>query len=107
MERSIHQLIKEANDARIYIYCRTEGISQRFLEDAECQGITFGDGMIPTERHATDVYRLYEEHTISYVGYSGHLQFNISSAPKERLFRVDYEKYLHGEPDYLITEANR
>ena len=83
---------------RIYIYCCDEETGRRFLKDAHKQGIKFSDGSDPLEHHTSDIFRLYEDGTISYTGTAGHTLFHSS----EEAIRVDYRKYIEGVQEYLM-----
>ncbi len=39
-----------AYSGRIYVYLATESVCRQFLQDAENEDFTFGDGVKPTER---------------------------------------------------------
>ncbi|MCD7828116.1 MAG: hypothetical protein LUG85_06240 [Clostridiales bacterium] len=93
MERKIRDLISTTND--VYIILKSAEIAERFVNDADAQGITFGDGVSPKERSTGDIYRLYQDGTISYVGFVGHVRV----ANDHTICRVDYEKYINGVAD--------
>lgn len=40
---------------RIYVYLATKDIAEQFMQDAESEGFTFGDGVKPTEREPSDI----------------------------------------------------
>lgn len=81
---------------RIYVYLATEGISKRFLQDAENEGFTFGDGVKPTERDISDIFAINDDLTISYVGFIGHIAYQ--SADKigdQPLIRINYRDIIN------------
>ena len=82
---------------RVYIYCRDEETGKQFLQDAQKQGLAFSDGSDPTDHHPSDLFRLYDNGTISYTGTAGHMLFRSA----EEVIRIDYRKYIDGECDYL------
>ena len=89
---------------KVYVYLRDEVIARRFLQDAENEGFTFGDGEKPTARPGNNLYVVNCDWTISHVGWAGHMAFQSAKRIGEQeLIRVDYEKYLLGEEDYLIS----
>ena len=51
-----------------YIYCRSKNIAIQFLKNAEEEGFTFGDGVLPTEREVDDVFAINTDFTINYCG---------------------------------------
>ena len=83
-----------------YIYCRSKNIAKRFLQDAESEGFTFGDGTAPTQKDADDIFALYEDFTISYTGWAGHMLFR--NPGSGNVVRIDYGKYLSGADEYIM-----
>lgn len=87
---------------RVYIYLANKEIGQLFLQEAECEGFTFGDGAKPTEREYDDIFAINNDMTINYVGFIGHIAFSgAKRTGGERLLRVDYEKYSENARDYM------
>ena len=82
-----------------YIYCRGKNIAKRFLANAEAEGFTFGDGMMPTAKECIDLYALNDNLTISYTGWAGHILFKQG---KGNVVKIDYGKYIAGAADYLM-----
>lgn len=77
---------------RVYVYFPTEDLAKQFMQQAEAEGFTFGDGIRPTERAATAVMAVNPNHTINYVGANGHMAFGagmrtVGSSP---LLRFSY-----------------
>ena len=83
-----------------YIYCRSKNIAKRFLKDAEAEGFTFGDGIVPTQKDPDDIFALYDDFTISYIGFAGHMLFHNPGAGK--VVRIDYGKYIAEAEDYVM-----
>ena len=83
-----------------YIYCKSKNIARMFLENAEAEGFTFGDGVLPTARETSDIFSIHPDYTLCYVGYIGHIMFKNSS--NENLVRIDYGKYLSGASDFIM-----
>ena len=74
---------------RIYVYLATKDIAEQFMQDAESEGFTFGDGVKPTEREPSDIM------AINYVGFVGHLAYqNASKIGDEPLVKIDYRDCL-------------
>lgn len=69
------------------------------MSDAELEGITYGDGVKPTERPVDDIMALRPDGTICFLGWAGHMCYHYS---KNQAIRVDYEKYISNEDEYLI-----
>ena len=95
--RSIKNLLKL--NGRIYLYLQDEKIGKLFLENAEKEGFTFGDGVNPTKRKADSIFAINDDFTINYVGYIGHLAFNSSV---DKIVRIDYYKYLSDDDEYVF-----
>lgn len=95
--RTINQLINK--DRKVYVLLNGRAIGYRFLSDAEREGFLFGDGVKPTEREPGDIMALLSESEICYVGWAGHMCYHNDP----QVIRVDYEKYIDGNDDYLIS----
>lgn len=88
---------------RVYVYVPAENIRRLFLQNAEAEGFTFGDGVKPTKRKAyDDIYALHSDFTISFVGFVGHMWFRQPNASQSKLVRVDYAAYLAGSDDFIV-----
>lgn len=91
---------------RIYVFCRNREISDLFLRDAEAEGFFFADGGLPTSKDYSDIYAVYPSKVISYVGWAGHVLFrnagSMTPAQTGGLVRVDYEKYIRGNKEYVM-----
>ena len=91
-------------NGKVYVYLKDEVIARRFLQDAENEGFAFGDGERPTARPGNNLYVLKRDWTISHVGWAGHMAFqSAKSVGGQELIRVDYERYLLGEEEFLFT----
>ena len=94
-------------NGKVYVYLRGEVIARRFLQDAENEGFTFGDGEKPTARLGNNLYVVNRDWTISHVGWAGHMAFQSAKRIGEQeLIRVDYERYLLGEENFVINKNN-
>lgn len=85
----------------MYIFLQTEALQIRFMNDAEQEDITFGDGVKPTERKADDIMSLQADGTICFLGWAGRMCYHHS---KDVAIRIDYEKYVDGAEDYIIPD---
>ena len=97
MSRKISDLVHLAGD--VYIYVPNKDIEKKFLEDAEEEGYTFGNGFRPTGSLGNDLYRIYKDMTLCHVNFFGHAAFdnkNIGSLDDRHY--IDYGKYI-GEED--------
>lgn len=92
-------------NGKVYVYLRDEVIARRFLQDAENEGFTFGDGEKPTARPGNNLYVVNCDWTISHVGWAGHMAFQSAKyVGEQELIRVDYERYLSEEEDFIINK---
>ena len=92
-------------NGKVYVYLRDEMIARRFLQDAENEGFTFGDGEKPTARPGNNLYVVNCDWTISHVGWAGHMAFQSAKyVGEQELIRVDYERYLSEEEDFIINK---
>ena len=103
-QKCITSSVKNRKQPRhTYIYCRSKNIARQFLKNAEEEGFTFGDGVLPTERETDDIFAINPDLTISYTGWAGHVLFrNNRTGFAGNIVRIDYGKYLCGARDYLI-----
>ena len=95
--RTIRELINQ--EKKVYILLRTKAMQLRFMSDAEREGITFGDGVKPTERQVDDIMALYDNGTICFLGWAGRMSYHYN---KSTIKRIDYEKYVDGKEDYIV-----
>ena len=95
--RTIRELVHQ--EKKVYILLRTKAMQLRFMSDAEREGITFGDGVKPTDRQVDDIMALHDDGTICFLGWAGRMSYHYNKA---NIKRIDYEKYIDGKEDYLI-----
>lgn len=95
--RTIRQLIDQ--ERKVYILLRTKAMQLRFMSDAEREGITYGDGINPTERPVDDIMVLHNDGTICFLGWAGRMSYHYS---KSTIKRIDYEKYVDCKEDYIV-----
>lgn len=106
--RTIKELINDEkikylinSGKHVYVYLGSRAIRYRFMSDAEREGITYGDGVKPTERHVGDIMALKPCKTICYPGWAGHMCYSIGG---DSAIRIDYEKFIDGMEDYIINK---
>lgn len=97
--RTISELIRQ--EGKVYILLNSKAIQYRFMSDAEIEGITYGDGTRATDRQVDDIMALQPEGSICFLGWAGRMCYHNS---KGRVLRVDYEKYISGEDDYIVQK---
>lgn len=71
--KTIKGLVKTKE--KMYVYLESKELAEKFLIQAEAEGFTFGDGVKPTERHTSNLFTVYGDMTISYVGTVGHIYY--------------------------------
>ena len=96
--QTIRQLISK--EKKVYVLLKSKAIQYRFMSDAAREGITYGDGVPATDRQVDDIMALREDGTICFLGWAGHMCYHHASG---QVIRVDYERYVDGEPDYIIS----
>ncbi len=91
----IKSLLKEYSGSRIYVYLADQETGKKFLQDAEAEGFTFGDGVKPTRRSTSDILALNDDMTINYVGFVGHMAYRYADKIGERpLVKIEYRELL-------------
>lgn len=85
-------------NGKVYVFVKDEILCKKFLQDAEKEGVSFGDGEKPTARPGNDLYVVNRDWTISHAGGAGHMAFHSAdTVGGQKLIRIDYEKYLLDE----------
>ena len=100
--RRIMDLVKDKGD--VYVFLADEETGARFMKDASAEGFAFGDGVSAAERDAGDIMCINKDHSICYVGYTGHMAFASGMKGGKPVDRIDYAKYLSGTEDYCFTK---
>ena len=73
---------------RVYVHMKDQATAMRFLQQAEGEGFTFGDGVHPTERHWSDLYAIHPDGTLNYSNTIGRIEYASGS---NDVVRIDYE----------------
>lgn len=84
----------------VYVYCRDTDTCNMFAQNADKEGVRFGDGVSATARKLDGIMCLHEDGTIAYPGYIGHMAFAVGQKDGKAAERIDYAKYAAGEEDY-------
>lgn len=100
MKRTLENLRNTIN-GQLYIYCDNEKIGKQFLQDAENEGYRFGK-MKPTDNGWINIVALEKKKQLSFVGFCGHMNFQCNGGSNGGLTRVDYEKYVNGEKNFIF-----
>ena len=72
---------------QVYVHLKDEETAMRFLQQAEMEGFTFGDGVKPTARHWSDLYAIHSDGTLNYVGSVGRIEYGSGA---DSCIRVEY-----------------
>lgn len=88
---------KLASNGKVYVYLANEAVCKRFLQQAEQEGLTFGDGEKPTGKHYSDIMAVNPDGTISYVGTNGRMAFGANAVTK-----INYQRFSEGYDDYVM-----
>ena len=94
--RTIKQFVGQAN--HIYFKMSNREICKQFYEQAASEGMTMG-GINPTYKETTDLVAILPDGNLCYVGWAGRMCYHNSH---EGVIKIDYEKYVKGEAEYLI-----
>lgn len=96
--RTIKNLITP--DKKVYILLKDKATQYRFMSDAEREGITYGDGVKPTERPVDEIMALQPDGTICFLGWAGRVCYHY--ARQNNIIRIDYDKFINGNDNYII-----
>lgn len=93
MSKTIRELANLSG--RVYVFLVDEVIGRQFLEQAEQEGFTFGDGVKPTQRHWSNLMAVNHDGTINYVGTNGRIAWSsgVNTVGAEKLIRADFRRY--------------
>lgn len=91
-------------NGRVYVKLSDSICEQKFMDDAKHEGFTFSNGDSISERHAENIMAVNHDRTINYVGAAGRMAFGskANTINGEKMIRVDYDKYISGDSDYLL-----
>lgn len=104
------RLIKDLvinKEEKVYVYLSDVKIGEKFLEQAETEGFTFGDGVKPTERCFAEIMAVNDNYTINFVGSVGRMAFGsgTETIDGKKFIRVDFAKYVNGESNYMYCKS--
>lgn len=95
--RTIKQLLKE--EKWVFFKFSTNAVCYRFLIDAQSEGLTFWGKTEPCSLGAMDMAVLLPGGYLSSVRQPGRIAYTQAG---DRVIRIDYEKYVNGDPDCFI-----
>ncbi len=97
--RSLYALSQ--SDGRVYLSVPTPEAGALLCRALAAEGFTLG-GKTPTPERLGAIMVLNPDRTVSYPGFAGAMAFGCANTVGDRpLLRVDAEKYLNGEAEYL------
>ena len=81
-------------------------LEKAFLAQAETEGMLFGTSAKPTDNPYATVMAINHDGTLNYVGTNGMIAFqtDTDTIGREKLIRVDYEKYVSGAEDFNFSK---
>ena len=95
--RLITDLIQ--NNTSVWFYCESEALQKHFLKQAEMEGFCAINGQKPTELFHHQLYGISDDMTVGYLSVMiWSLTFQCGN---DEHVRINYEKYITGEEDYL------
>ncbi len=102
--RTIKELTKM--NGRIYFLLRDQVARARFYLAAQEEGVCYRDGVSVLDRSPDSEMALNPDMTINFLGYAGNLAWRTADVVGgQKLIRVDMDRYLRGEPDYLLDRG--
>lgn len=95
--RSLKLLIEK--NKKVWFYCGTEELQNRFLEQAEEEGLVTMSGEKPTSLSFQHLYGINEEGRMGYI--SHFIWLKSFHADNKDILRIDYDRFISGEDDYI------
>lgn len=96
--RTIKELIKP--ERNIVFYLGSAAVRCCFLLNSEKEGFTLANGQKPTEAGDEECFVLHPDGKLCYLGWAGRMKYRSKQAGD--YIKVDYEKYLDGDADFII-----
>lgn len=90
----MNKTIKEMSklDGKVYVHLTNDERGNAFLNQAEAEGFTFGDGAKPTSRPYAELMAVHPDNTISYVGIAGRIAFGTGAEHigEQKINRIEF-----------------
>ena len=99
--RTLKSLIKNKPD--VWIFCRNERLQRVFLLQAENEGFLTINGQNPNTLNHHQLYGITNKMKVGYLSAMIWVFTAKAGSKKNNTERIDYEKYLAGESDYLYN----
>ena len=97
--RTLRSLVE--NNSQVWIFCRNDGLQADFLEQAENEGFIALNGVKPHNLCHRSLYGINDDITMGYLAAMIWVLSAKADKYKDHHVRVDYERYIAGEDDYL------
>jgi len=82
----------QSTSKKVYVYLSDIETSLNFMREAENEGFIFSDGCNPTEKKPSDLFALYNDMTISYIGIIGRIAYQCNA---ENILKIDYKMFIN------------
>ena len=96
--RTIKNLVENTNK-RVYVHLVDENTCLSFIEQAEKEGYTFADEKKLSERKIDNFYAINKDKTLNHIHTMGRIAWQCRN---KKILRVDYNKYISGDSNYII-----
>ena len=95
--RSLKSLIEK--NKKVWFYCGTKELQNRFLEQAEEEGFVTMSDEKPTSLSLQHLYGINEEGTMGYI--SHFIWLKSFHADNKDILWIDYDRFICGEDDFI------
>ena len=92
------------NNDTVWFYCRTDYLAEQFLNQCEKEGFWALNNQKPTELFHHRFYGVFDNLSMGYL--SNMIWCLTFCKDQDEHVRVDYEKYIFNEADYICHETN-
>ena len=100
--RTLKALIENHNT--IWFYCRNDNLAKTFLEQCENEGFWTLNNQKPTSLFHHKFYGVFDNQTMGYL--SNMIWCLTFQHGNDNHLRIDYEKFISDEDDYICQETN-
>ena len=100
--RTLTSLLKEQE--AVWIYCESDDLQKKFLQQAEKEGFIARNGSRPTELALQRFYGINSGMTMGYI--SNLIWFMSAKCEDSGNRKIDYGKFSSGEKDYLCHSTH-
>jgi hypothetical protein len=100
--RTLEKLLE--HDGKIFIRLENTTVAERFLRNAEKEGLLMQNGQKPTESEHWSFYQLFHDKTITPFGFGfagSMLRHQIIHGTAIDCVSIDYLRYISGDGNYI------